>query len=271
MTAVELWTVRTADVPREALREACDAMLAEDERERARALHFEEDRHEYLVTRALARVVLGRALELLPGSLSFRRSEHGRPALDPPNDVSFNLTNTTELVALALTRGRRVGLDAEPCSHADVILEVTHSVFSEAERSALARLGAAERRVLALRLWTLKEAYIKARGLGLSLAPTAFELETSPGGVALRFLGDVGDDDASGWSFATLELDGHVISLCLERGELADVEIEVHRAAPGALTGGAGHGPVSVRGRGPGRARRRRPSARRACSRGPQG
>jgi hypothetical protein len=62
-----------------------------------------------------------------------------------------------------------------------------------------------------------------------------------------------------------------VVSLCLERGGIADVAIEVHRASSAALTGGAGRGPLSVRDRGPGRARRRPPSARRACSRGPQG
>jgi 4'-phosphopantetheinyl transferase len=214
--AVEVWYLRTEEVAGGALLQACDKVLSEDERERMRAFFFEKDRHEYLVTRALSRGVLAQALGVAPSSLAFRRNAYGRPELDPPNDLRFNLTNTTGLVACAIASRREVGVDAEPVERADDILEVAHVVFTEAERDTLARLEISARRILALRLWTAKEAYIKARGLGLSLSPAKLHLGIRDSAIVLTFLEDIGDDPTR-WHIVTQKVEGHMVGLCAER------------------------------------------------------
>ncbi len=226
---VEIWYVQTEDVRGDRLLGACEEVLPADERERGRAFFFEKDRHEHRVTRALCRAVLGRALGVAPSSLAFRRNAYGRPELDPPGAVRFNLTNTTALVACAVASGREVGLDAEPATRADSILEVADVVFTGAEREGLSRLEGAARRARALRLWTAKEAYIKARGLGFSLSPTRFELDGREGCLELHFLEDM-DDDPARWEIVTRELEGHTIALCTERRGAAACEVVVRRA-----------------------------------------
>ena len=182
------------------------------------------------MTRALGRGVLGRALDVDPSSLSFRRNAYGRPELDPPGELRFNLTNTTALVACAVARGREVGVDAEPATRADQILDVAHVVFTRAERQGIAVLDAAARNVRALQLWTCKEAYIKARGLGFSLPPTKFELDVREHGIQLRFLEDLADEPTR-WEITTREIEGHMVALCTERLGAGHGEVVIRRAS----------------------------------------
>ena len=215
MDGVEVWYLPTGEVRGEALLRACDSTLSGEERARGRALRLEQHRHEHLVTRALGRGVLARALGVAPSRLSFRRNAHGRPELASSGDLRFNLTNTTELVACAVARSREVGIDAEHASRADDILEVAHIVFTTSERKALAALDSGARCARALHLWTAKEAYVKARGLGLSLSPTKLELEIHEGRLELRLLEAL--DDAPGrWGFLTREIEGHTVTLCVD-------------------------------------------------------
>jgi 4'-phosphopantetheinyl transferase len=229
VTAVEVWYVRTGDVAGDGLLRACDGVLSAQERQRGRALRFERDRHEHLVTRALARGVLGRALDANPSSLSFCRGAHGRPELRAPGDLRFNLTNTTALVACAVARGREVGVDAEASTRADEILEVAHVVFTEAERERLQILAPPARRIRAVQLWTAKEAYIKARGLGFSLPPAKIELDVREDGIDLRFLEELGDVP-SRWDIVTREIEGHTVGVCSERLAPERCDVVMRRA-----------------------------------------
>jgi 4'-phosphopantetheinyl transferase len=226
---VEVWYLPTADVCGEELLGACDAILTADERERGRAFVFEKNRHEHLVTRALCRGVLGRALDADPKSLAFRRNEYGRPELSPASDLRFNLTNTVLLVACAVARGHEVGVDAEPATRADDILGVAESVFTTAELDALTALDVGARRERALKLWTAKEAYMKARGMGFSLPPEKFELDVREDGIRLRFLEDLGDTPTR-WEITTREIEGHMLATCIERLESGNSDVVVRRA-----------------------------------------
>ncbi len=234
MSRVEIWYVRTEDVTGDALLDACDRIASEDERERGRNLRFPRDRHEHLVTRALLRGVLARELGVRPAGLAFHRDEYGRPWLDRPCEVGFNLTNTTELVACAVVRGAAVGLDAEPLGHADRVLEVMHQVFTSSEKAALDALDEPARREQAVRLWTAKEAYIKARGLGLTLPPDSFEIDLRAEQASLHFLSDLGDDPTR-WQIETREIERHSVALCVERAAAGRRDVVPRRADPSLL------------------------------------
>lgn len=231
---VELWWVATRDVVDDEVVRACSALLTPEERIKQSAFRFEKNRHEYLVTRALGRAVLARRLGVAPSALAFTRNEYGKPELDPPA-LRFNLTNTVDLVACVVAGGVEVGVDAEPLSRGGQVLDVATTVFTEAERAALAALPLPEREQRAVRLWTSKEAYMKARGMGMSLPVEKIELDLDVPGGRLRFF-DPLTDAPSRWTITTREIDGHLVATCIEGGG----EVTIWRADLRALLGVAG-------------------------------
>jgi 4'-phosphopantetheinyl transferase len=231
---VDLWLVRTEAVDPSVL-ELCSTLLSAKEKTRHSQFVFEKRRREYLVTRGLARGVLAAYVGRPPRALSFFDTEHGRPVLEDAGDLRFNLTNTTELVACAVGRGREVGVDAEPLDHADEILPIAETVFTTGEREELGRLPIERRRRRAVELWTLKEAYLKARGLGLLLPVGRVEVGFGEGSrPTLRFFPPVEDEPAR-WAMSTVEIDEHLVSTCVEIESREDVEVRVRRADLSAL------------------------------------
>lgn len=233
---IDLWYVRTDEVVGGALLAACHEILTTAEREQHQRFVFEKNRHEFLVTRGLCRGVLARELGAAPRELEFRRNEYGRPELVPQTSLRFNLTNTIGLVACAVAHGREVGVDAEPLSHAARVFEVAATVFSERERHLLSRTEDAGRERHAVSLWTLKEAYMKARGMGFAIPPERFELDLDWPRAGLSFLEPLGDEPAR-WELTVREIEGHIVATCVERLGVPAVEVIARRADLGSLLG----------------------------------
>jgi 4'-phosphopantetheinyl transferase len=169
-TNVQLWIApeSLADDPDVAAR--IGAWLTDDERERQSRFGAAGPRRLDLVARGLSRAVLSR-LEpgIAPRDWRFVRRS-GRPSLAPPFDATglhFNLAHTDGLVVLAAGRIAQVGVDVEALAK-PVRLDIAKRYFSATEAAALAALPPGERAVRFLRLWTLKEAYLKATGQGVS-------------------------------------------------------------------------------------------------------
>ena len=197
---VHVWFARPTVFSADALAR-CAALLSEEERARVARFHFERNRRESTVSRALVRATLARYLGSPATSFAYRLGPHGRPHVEPPSALDFNATNHPDLVACAVVRDGVVGVDVEPLSRGDQILGVAPSVFSAPERDALDALADDARRDRAVSLWTCKEAYIKARGFGLSGPLQEIVVEYPPGASpTIRFLEGV--DVPSGWSLA---------------------------------------------------------------------
>lgn len=154
------------------------ALVTEEERAWLETFRFDRDRHEHLVSRALVRVCLSRHLSAPPASFRWRLGAHGKPSLDPARELFFNASNHRDVVVCALSRYEDLGVDVEPIARGDEILEVVGTVFSPPEREVLDTLALPERRDRAVTLWTLKEAYIKALGLGMSAPLLAMTVDT---------------------------------------------------------------------------------------------
>jgi 4'-phosphopantetheinyl transferase len=214
-SSADLWFVPTAEVNRPSLVEKCLRLLTPAEAEQHRKFVFEKHRHEYLVTRALARGVLAQYVGKTPGELEFVRNEYGRPELTPPG-IRFNLSNSTKLVVCLVARGREVGVDTEPLDRAERILDVETQFFTPAERRGLAALPWELRLRRAVALWTLKESYMKARGMGMSIPAKDFELQFEES--AIRLILHPPLVDPTPWEFETRELEGHLVATCIERG-----------------------------------------------------
>lgn len=166
-------------------------------------LRFAADRDAYLVAHAMVRVVLSTYEDRDPASWRFVANEHGRPEIDPAqrSRLSFNLSHTRGLVACAVATGRSVGVDVETTDRRIDADEISRRHFAAAEHRALAALPEDRRDRRFLEYWTLKEAYIKARGVGLGLPLDSFAIELGDGGPIGISFDDRAGDDPSGWQF----------------------------------------------------------------------
>ncbi len=144
-------------------------ILSEDELQRFHAFHFDQDRKDYALAHALLRKTLS---DLEPGTAprdwQFAPMATGKPAVAGRSDLDFSLTHTRGLVACAVTREGVIGIDAETDQRAVEVDMLMRDVCSPGERQELAKVEGAHKTSRFLDFWTLKEAYLKAVGLGIT-------------------------------------------------------------------------------------------------------
>jgi 4'-phosphopantetheinyl transferase len=184
------------------------AILAEDERQRADRFVFEGDRQHFIVGRGLLRKILGYYLSREPRDLRFRYSARGKPALVGEADrpiLFFNLAHSHGLALYALSWNRALGVDVERI-RSDMALEtVGERFFSPRERAVLGALPSEARAEAFFACWTRKEAYIKARGEGLSLPLDQFDVSVAPGEPAALLATRDDPEEAARWTLCDLE------------------------------------------------------------------
>ncbi|MET9107242.1 4'-phosphopantetheinyl transferase family protein [Streptomyces zhihengii] len=204
------------------------------EQETAGRFLFPHDRRQYLVAHALVRRVLALESGLPEAEAVILRSPRGRPFLRPPvhglprggPELDFNLSHAGGYNLLGVVRRHRIGVDVERVDRGEQGLEAIIDTFAREERDWVTRAAPGRLRdCRTLRLWTLKEAYSKARGLGLALPfdSFAFTLHDERGVLDFR---PPEDGEALGWRFLELEP---------EPGVLAAVALLTEAAVPSAL------------------------------------
>ncbi len=144
------------------------ALLSEAERRRAAKFILEKDRRLFVAGRVMVRTILGRVLGIRGQDVQIRFGGHGRPELEgADSDLNFNLSHSGSYVAVAIASGRQVGVDIELQHPQPNMLALGREYFCPRE---IHRLETDQERAqeLFFRYWTLKEAYCKAIGKGLS-------------------------------------------------------------------------------------------------------
>jgi medium-chain acyl-[acyl-carrier-protein] hydrolase len=183
---------------------ACEGVLSADERARADRFCFSRDRRHYIAGRGILRMLLGRYLQCDPASLSFRYNPQGKPKLDSPaTDLRFNISHSHGVALYGLTRGRELGIDVEQVRGEVAVDQLAERFFSPREVAMLRQVPAAGRRDAFFRIWTRKEAYLKATGKGLTLALDCFDVSLTPGAAALLATRHDGAE-AARWSMRDL-------------------------------------------------------------------
>jgi 4'-phosphopantetheinyl transferase len=177
--------------------------LSPDERERANRFRVQKERIRFIAARGALRDILSRYLGVQPGHVRFQYSAYGKPALGnglESENLHFNLSHSHGLALYAVARGRAVGIDLEYMQANGTAEQIAERFFSPQEVSVLRALPEAIRTEGFFNCWTRKEAYIKARGEGLSLPLDQFEVSLTPGEPA-KFLSM---PEAARWSLRAL-------------------------------------------------------------------
>jgi 4'-phosphopantetheinyl transferase len=218
---VHVWLLEAPEAASAERAERCAALLSADERARMGRFHFAGDRRRYLFAHALVRTTLSRyAPATPPARWRFRENAHGRPELSPEDGgppLRFNLSHTAGLVACAVALDRDVGVDVEHLWPPTFDIGLARHHFAPAEVAGLEALPPEARRAGFFALWTLKEAYIKARGLGLALPLERFAFDFEGPALGVRFDPELRDQPER-WHFARLQPTAvHALALAARR------------------------------------------------------
>jgi 4'-phosphopantetheinyl transferase len=168
--------------------------LSDEERERANRFTNEPARNRFVAGRASLRIILSQYLYVTPSSLRFSAGAHGKLAL-ADNALSFNLSHAGDYALIAVALAAPIGVDIEKMSASRNLADIAARFFSPAEQAALTRMEEGGRIDLFFRIWSRKEAVIKALGEGLACPLASFDVSA--------------DDDARLLAFRRVGIDAH--------------------------------------------------------------
>lgn len=206
--------------------------LSADEKERWQRFRHAADRQRFLLARALTRSVLGNCLQQAPASLQFTRNRYGKPELvqakRPEQILRFNLSHTRGLLVLGVTLVDEIGVDVEAVTREVEMLPLAERYFAASEIAMLHAAEPSQLRELFFRLWTLKEAYVKASGLGMQLGFHTFGFALAGDGTPQ--LQHAAGDAGAEWSFAVLQqADNFRIAVAVSAGGIGSGQISLRR------------------------------------------
>src|SRR2546426_1262254 len=216
-----LWTLLTDDTTDAETACRLQEILSADERNEARRFRRVTGRQRFVIARTLVRLALSHHFPIPAGDWRFDRDRNGRPfvvapAISPP--VRFSVSHTHGLVACLITLSAEAAVDVEKVEHSQDLAMVAREVLSPAEQGALSVLSGTDWTTRFFDLWTLKEAYAKARGLGLSLTLSDIGFEIKPDNTISTHFASQIDDDSSDWVFWQRHLSAqHTISVAAKK------------------------------------------------------
>lgn len=232
---IHVWLAGYGQSVDASLHAAYRCLLNDSESAQEERFHFARDRQRYLVTRALVRTVLSQyAPSIEPGEWVFSTNAFGRPHVvnAAGRDLTFNISHTHGLVVLGVTKGRAIGVDAEHVTGRKASLEIAERFFAPVEVADLATVSPDERELRFFEYWTFKEAYIKARGIGLSLALDKFSFRYPDDETVVLAIDEEMADDPYRWQFWQLRPSAdYLVAVCVERLG-AEPRLEFRRTVP---------------------------------------
>ncbi len=179
---IQVWLATVP--PDEATLAGFTSRLSLDERERAERFGAGEPRRQFVFGRAVLRQLLGACLNVEPAALVFGLQPRGKPFLASSalaGNLRFNLSHSGQMTAIALARGREVGVDIESIQRLDDLPLLAERIFSPCERGELFSLPEPQQRAAFFNGWTRKEAWLKATGEGLTNDLPAIGVTLAPG------------------------------------------------------------------------------------------
>jgi 4'-phosphopantetheinyl transferase len=175
-----VWCIDPDSLSAADLRQRWLGRLAPDERAAYARFKMPKLRHVYLASRALCRAALSRQTGVDPQNWKFTKNRHGKPRIAEPvrfRSLKFNITHTDGLIACVVFNAGEVGIDLENVLRNVEIDAVSRLVFSKVERAALAKKAPNKRYSQFLKMWVLKEAYLKGLGSGMWREPTGVTIK----------------------------------------------------------------------------------------------
>lgn len=198
------------------------AVLSPEERDYAARFHFERDRTSYVAAHGMLRVLLSDLIgDVEPRDWRFAAGVHGKPQLTHSRltNVRFSISHTHGMAACAVACGREVGVDVEAADRPPPFA-IMADWFTPAEAAEIASRPIGSRADQFFFVWTLKEAYVKARGYGLRLPLKLIDIGQRDGRPTVSTPQEWNDDT---WHVEHRRLERHHLAVCVQRGAVSPV------------------------------------------------
>jgi 4'-phosphopantetheinyl transferase len=211
---VHVWQVNLKTVPADATK--FTGTLSPDELERAGKLKFQRDREHFILSHSQLRLILSKYCDCLPGELSFRYNSCKKPIISNTEfgELKFNMSHSDDLMLVSLCKRNEIGIDIEKVREVNELESIANENFSAREIKYLT--DSSDKAITFFKIWTRKEAFIKAIGKGIHFPLKSFCVELkSPGSLEhLVILHHPSKPDQ--WRTSDLKVsDGYVASLAI--------------------------------------------------------
>jgi len=211
---VEIWMVEGPRTDAEVA--ACGALLSPEELQRYKRFKVESARRDFVISRGSLRTLLSGVLDRSPTEIRLGRGKHGKPFVEhPEGDLEFNVSHSGDVFLYAMTRGRVLGVDVERNKPDRDLDRLAERFFAPGEARRLLEEGRPEDLIENFyRCWTRKEAYLKAKGLGITMQLDAFEVTFLPEEAPRLLHTEVTLEDPAIWGVHEIEVpDGYTAAL----------------------------------------------------------
>lgn len=223
--ALHVWVIEPAKVRDGKLLDSLKGLLSNTEIEKVQRYRLAKAKHTALITRAFVRLVLSQYTNVPAQKWSFNIGAHGKPEINrPPIPLSFNLSHNDDLIICAVSMDKKIGCDIENLSRKISIKAIAQRYFSTTEFDALMALPPPLQRRRFFEYWTLKEAFVKATGMGISQGLESFNFTIGKAkagqfnhNIQLNFSPSCTEQDNQRWHSCLLYPDQtHCIALCVK-------------------------------------------------------
>lgn len=234
-TQIDIWYTHLKQDWLPALLHEYRALCSEEEKVQQNRFLKKEDQQNYLVSRGLLRWVLAQYLEDISSKdIIFRKGRFGKPFIDNLGNVpiQFSLSHTKNLAVLAVVLEEDIGIDIESTEREMDDLSIALNFFSPNEYKHLCNLPSDQFKAEFVKIWTLKEAYLKACGTGLTTPLNQFYFSFANGEIKISFNQSF-KDDSSNWQFYHQNLaHKHHMSLAIKNKHQKSYQISVKESIP---------------------------------------
>lgn len=209
-------------------------LLSEDERARYNRFYFDKDKLHFLAAHALLRLAISEYLPVYPADCCFETNAWGKPSVLNPEGkgrIAFNLSHTQGLVACGIAFTEALGLDVEWIDRRNKWGDIARHTFAPTERAFLEATQPEQQRDVFFRLWTLKEAYTKARGQGLSIPLDSFGFKLQNNSTPdIYFMPEHGDSTQE-WNFFEYQpTPRHRMALAIQKRQFVAWKVDLQPA-----------------------------------------
>lgn len=217
--------------------------LDHSERTRLERFYFERDNKLYKLSHCMLRWVLSNYTGQRPEQHQFDINNYGKPSLKGNTDISFNLSHSNGTAVIALGKNQQLGVDLEQINYQKEIHNILDNYFHPNEIFQFKALNNTQKNALFFKLWTLKEAYIKASGMGLSIPLNAFNFDCTKAPNLDVFFTSTLNEKTSHWQFSLFEseqYDNFLTAVAVQSNyvkiEAYNVMLDKNRVSPHKLS-----------------------------------
>ena len=219
---IHIWSIPISKIPHEQQQEYY-SLLSNDEKSKADKFRFPKDHNTYVIARGILRLLSGYYLNTNPKEIEFEYGKFGKPAFRKTSRLKFNVSHSENYILIGFVNDYAFGVDIECIKKSSDVLDLTRNYFSQLEIKSFESFAESDQYDAFFRCWVQKEAFIKAKGTGLSFPLDKFSVSLSEKGGLLETQWDLNEKDE--WNLTLFSPEKNYIAALAVKHKSSEVKI----------------------------------------------